>query len=59
MLQGRKRSSVQDVYIKPNPKFLKEIYMEAMDNVTINSENKRNADNGEYNIHIHLHFHEI
>jgi len=59
MLQGRKRSSVQDVYIKPNPKFLKEIYMEAMDNVTINLENKRSVDNGEYNIHIHLHFHEI
>lgn len=59
ILQGRKRSSIHDAYIKPNPKYLKEIYMNAMDNVTINSEKEPSAVSDGYNIHIHLHFHEI
>lgn len=56
MLQGRKRGTVRDIYIIPNPKHLKEIYMEAMDNVTISSEKRMKVESGEYNIHIHLHF---
>ena len=59
MLQGRKKSSVHDAYIKPNPKYLKELYMEVMDNVTINLKKQNKKVLEEYTIHIHLHFHEI
>lgn len=58
MLQGRSKDSVHDTYIKSNPKHLKQIYMNAMENVTINLENQRTVVNEEYNIHLHLHFHD-
>lgn len=58
MLQGRSKDTVHDTYIKSNPKHLKQIYMGAMDNVTINLEGQRTVVNEEYNINLHLHFHD-
>lgn len=58
MLQGRAKDSVHDTYIKANPKYLKQIYMNVMENVTINLKEQRTVTNEEYNINIHLHFHE-
>jgi len=58
MLQGRSKDAVHDTYIKSNPKHLKQIYMNAMENVTIKIENQRTVVNEDYTISIHLHFHE-
>lgn len=58
MLQGRSKDTVHETYIKSNPRHLKQIYMEAMDNVTINLESQRTVVNEEYNINLHLHFHD-
>ena len=58
MLQGRSKDAVHDTYIKSNPRHLKQIYMGVMDNVTINPEMQRTVVNEEYNINLHLHFHE-
>lgn len=58
MLQGRSKDSVHETYIKSNPKYLKKVYMNVMENVTIDSGKQRTVVNEEYNIHIHLHFHE-
>lgn len=58
MLQGRAKDSIHETYIKANPKYLKQIYMNVMENVTINLEEQRTVVNEEYNINIHLHFHE-
>ena len=57
-LQGRRKNIVHDTYIKANPKFLKKVYMNVMDNVTIKLEEQRVVANEEYNLHLHLHFHE-
>ena len=57
-LQGRSKDIVHDTYIKSNPKFLKQVYMNVMDNVTIKLEEQRVVTNEEYNINLHLHFHE-
>ena len=58
MLQGRSKDKVHDTYIKSNPKYLKQIYMNAMDNVTIKLDEQRTVKNEEFNVNIHLHFHE-
>ena len=58
MLQGRSKDAVHETYIKANPKYLKQIYMNVMENVTIHLEEQRSVVNEEYNINIHLHFHE-
>jgi len=58
MIQGRQKDSVHDTYIKANPAHMKKVYMAAMDNVTINLEKQRTVVNEEYNIHLHLHFHD-
>lgn len=58
MLQGRNKDAVHQTYIKANPKYLKQIYINVMDNVTINLNEQRTVVNEEYNINIHLHFHE-
>ena len=57
MIQGRSKDKVHETYIKTNPAYLKKVYMTAMDNVTINLEGQRTVHNEEYNINIHLHFH--
>ena len=41
MLQGRSKDSVHETYIKPNPVRLKKMYMNVMDNVTIDIEKQR------------------
>lgn len=58
MLQGRKKDVIHETYIKSNPKYLKQIYMNVMDNVTIRLEDQRIVKNEEYNLNIHLHFHD-
>lgn len=57
MLQGREKNKVHATYIKTNPAHLKKVYMNAMDNVTINLEAQRTVINEEYHIHNHIHFH--
>ena len=58
MLQGRSKDKVHDTYIKANPRHLKQVYMNAMDNVTINLEDQRTVVNEEYHLHFHVHFHD-
>ena len=58
MLQGRSKDAVHDTYIKSNPKYLKKIYMNVMENVTINLDAQRTVTHEDYNINIHLHFHQ-
>lgn len=56
LLQGRSRGIVRDSYIKTNPEWLREIYMEAMDNVTIQNDVKKKRSHEEFTININLNF---
>ena len=58
MLQGRSKDVIHETYIKSNPKYLKQIYMNVMDNVTIKLEDQRIVKNEEFNLNIHIHFHD-
>ena len=53
-LQGRSKDSVHATYIKTNPHALKKIYINAMENVTINTEQDTTIVNEEYHIHINI-----
>lgn len=56
LLQGRSRDSVHETYIKTNPKWLKELYMNVMENVTIGNTGKTEIKHEEYTININLNF---
>jgi len=56
LLQGRSRGIVRDSYIKTNPEWLREIYMEVMDNVTIQNDVKKKRGREEFTININLNF---
>lgn len=56
LLQGRSRGAVHETYIKTNPEWLREIYINHMDNVMIGEERNREVVHEEYNININLNF---
>ena len=41
-LQGRNKKIVHEIYIKPNPKKLKDIYIKVMDNLSLNDKKPNN-----------------
>lgn len=55
LLQGRSREIVHATYIKTNPAQFKQVYMNAMDNVTIGKSNKE-IKHEEFTININLNF---
>lgn len=56
-LQGRAKDKIHATYIKTNPAHLKKVYINVMENVTVNLEAQRTVINEEYHIHNHIHFH--
>ena len=47
---------MHETYIKTNPEWLREIYINHMDNVMIGEERNREVVHEEYNININLNF---
>lgn len=56
LLQGRSRGAVHETYIKTNPKWLKKIYMNAMENVMVGKEKTREIIHEDFVININLNF---
>lgn len=56
LLQGRSRGIVHDSYIKTNPDWLRKMYVEVMENVTIRNDIKQKNVSGEFTININLNF---
>lgn len=53
-IQGRSKDSVHETYIKTNPRVLRKIYMNAMDNVKINAVEDELIHHQEFNITINV-----
>lgn len=56
LLEGRSRGVIHETYIKTNPEWLKKIYINAMENVTIGKAGKREVVHEEFTININLNF---
>ena len=53
-LQGRSKNVIHETYIKTNPKKLKKVYMDVMDNVMINNSNQVDVVNQEFTIVVNV-----
>ena len=56
LLQGRSRDAIHETYIKTNPQWLRETYINVMQNVTIGDIGKKEIKHEEFNININLNF---
>ena len=56
LLQGRSRDKIHETYIKTNPSELKQIYMNVMQNVTINKLGKKEIIHEDFTINLNLNF---
>lgn len=56
LLQGRSRDAIHETYIKTNPEWLRETYINVMDNVTIGTTGKKEIKHEEFTININLNF---
>lgn len=56
LLQGRSKSKIHETYIKTNPEWLKKLYMNAMENMTLNDFNKKEIIHQDFTININLNF---
>ena len=56
LIQGRSRDAIHETYIKTNPQWLRETYINVMENVTIGNTGKKEIKHEEFTININLNF---
>ena len=56
LLQGRSKNQIHEAYIKTNPQWLKEIYMNVMDNVTLKKISSKTVVHEDITVNINLNF---
>ena len=58
LLHGRSKNIIHETYIKTNPQWLREIYMNVMENVTLKNVSKKQIIKEDFTININLNFYD-